>query len=33
MESTSDIAWIEAAQAIVEPGQGTQPVLDLINGA
>jgi phosphatidylserine/phosphatidylglycerophosphate/cardiolipin synthase-like enzyme len=33
MEQNQDIAWIEAARAIVEPDQGSQPVLDLINAA
>ena len=33
MELTHDIALIQAARAIVEPEQGSQPVLDLINGA
>jgi phosphatidylserine/phosphatidylglycerophosphate/cardiolipin synthase-like enzyme len=33
MELTHDIVMIEAASAIVEPAQGSQPVLDLINGA
>jgi cardiolipin synthase A/B len=33
MELTHDIALIEAARAIVEPAQGSQPVLDLINSA
>ena len=33
MELTQDISLIEAARAIIEPQQGTQPVLDLINGA
>ena len=33
MESPYDIVWIEAARAIIEPGDGTQPVLDLINAA
>jgi cardiolipin synthase len=33
MEPTQEIAWITAARAIIEPAQGTQPVLDLINSA
>ena len=33
MELTHDITLIGAAQAIVEPDQGSQPVLDLINAA
>jgi cardiolipin synthase len=33
MELTHDIALIGAARAIIEPDQGSQPVLDLINGA
>ncbi|WP_419758929.1 phospholipase D-like domain-containing protein [Acidisoma sp.] len=33
MELTRDITLVEAARAIIEPKQGSQPVLDLINGA
>jgi cardiolipin synthase A/B len=33
MEPNQEIAWVRAARAIVEPEQGSQPVLDLINGA
>jgi cardiolipin synthase len=33
MELTHDIALIEAGRAIIEPDQGSQPVLDLINDA
>jgi phosphatidylserine/phosphatidylglycerophosphate/cardiolipin synthase-like enzyme len=33
MDTHHEIAWIEAAQPILQPEQGSQPVLDLINGA
>jgi cardiolipin synthase len=33
MELTQDIAWIDAARAIIEPQQGSQPVLELIESA
>lgn len=33
METNHEIAWIEAASAVVQPEQGSQPVLDLINSA
>ena len=33
MELPRDIALVAAARAIIEPDQGSQPVLDLINAA
>jgi cardiolipin synthase len=33
MDTTQDISWISAARAIIEPDHGSQPVIDLINGA
>ncbi len=33
MEPNQEITWINSARAIVEPEEGSQPVLDLINGA
>jgi cardiolipin synthase len=33
MELTHDITLVQAARAIIQPEHGSQPVLDLINGA
>jgi cardiolipin synthase len=33
MDTEHEIAWIDSARAVVEPQDGSQPILDLINGA